>query len=77
MIENVIMRIAIIIYTRAVTSLGETDYATHTICMNIQALSFMTGQAFAASATSLMGQSLGRKRPDMGEIIRSIQGGWG
>ncbi len=68
MIENVIMRIAIIIYTRAVTSLGETDYATHTICMNIQALSFMTGQAFAASATSLMGQSLGRKRPDMGEI---------
>ena len=68
MLENVIMRIAIIIYTRAVTSLGETDYATHTICMNIQALSFMTGQAFATSATSLMGQSLGKRRPDMGEI---------
>lgn len=68
MLENVIMRIAIILYTRAVTSLGETDYATHVICMNIQALSFMTGQAFATSATSLMGQSLGRRRPDMGEI---------
>lgn len=68
MFENVIMRVAVIIYTRAVTSLGEMNYATHTICMNIQALSFMTGQAFATSATSLMGQSLGRRRPDMGEI---------
>ncbi|MBE6935299.1 MAG: MATE family efflux transporter [Ruminococcaceae bacterium] len=68
MVENVIMRVAIIIYTRTVTSLGETAYATHNVCMNIQALSFMTGQAFATSATSLMGQSLGRRRPDMGEI---------
>lgn len=68
MIENVIMRVAIIIYTRQVAGLGETDYAIHNVCMNIQALSFMTGQAFATSATSLMGQSLGRRRPDMGEI---------
>ena len=68
MLENVIMRVAVVIYTRAVTSLGETDYATHVICMNIQQLSFMTGQAFGTSATSLMGQSLGRRRPDMGEI---------
>ena len=71
MIENVIMRVAIIIYTRQVAGLGETDYATHNICMNIQALSFMTGQAFATSATSLMGQSLGRRRPDMGEVYTS------
>jgi Na+-driven multidrug efflux pump len=35
--------------------------------MNIQALSFMTGQAFAVSATSLVGQSLGKKRPDMAQ----------
>ena len=71
MIENVIMRVAVIIYTRQVAGLGETDYATHNICMNIQALSFMTGQAFATSATSLMGQSLGRRRPDMGEVYTS------
>lgn len=42
-------------------------YATHQIAMNIQAMSFMTGQAFAVSATSLVGQSLGKKRPDMAE----------
>ena len=40
---------------------------THNICMNIQSLSFMVGQGFAVSATSLVGQSLGRKRLDMAE----------
>jgi len=50
-----------------VASLGTNAYATHQIGMNIQALSFMTGQAFAVSATSLVGQSLGKKRPDMAQ----------
>lgn len=33
--------------------------------MNILSLTFMTGQAFAVSATSLVGQSLGKLRADM------------
>jgi len=68
MIEQLIMRAGMIIYTKTVASLGTMLYATHNICMNIQALSFMNGQAFAVSATSLMGQSLGKRRPDMAEI---------
>lgn len=39
--------------------------------MNIQALSFMTGQAFSVSATSLMGQSLGKRRVDMAQAYCS------
>ncbi len=35
--------------------------------MNIQSMSFMLGQAMATSSTSLVGQSLGKKRPDMAE----------
>lgn len=35
--------------------------------MNISALSFMTGQAFAVSATTLVGQSLGKRRTDMAQ----------
>ena len=35
--------------------------------MNIQALTFMNGQAFGVSATSLVGQCLGKRRPDMAE----------
>ena len=65
--EQLVMRAGMIIYTRIVASLGTNAYATHTICMNIQALTFMNGQAFAVSATSLVGQSLGKKRPDMAQ----------
>ncbi len=67
MIEQTFMRLGILIYTRTVAGLGDTAYATHQICLNIQAMSFMTGNAFANSATTLMGQSLGKRRIDMAE----------
>lgn len=67
MIEQLAMRAGAIIYVRTVASLGTLAYATHQIGMNIQALSFMTGQAFAVSATSLVGQSLGKKHSDMAQ----------
>ena len=60
-----------IIFAKTVATLGTTAYATHQVCMNIQALSFMTGQAFAVSATTLMGQSLGKRRPDMAQAYCS------
>ncbi|NLT58577.1 MAG: MATE family efflux transporter [Clostridiales bacterium] len=65
MLEQVIMRVGVILYTRTVASLGDILMAAHQICMNIQALTFMNGQAFAVSATALVGQSLGRRRGDM------------
>ncbi|HHW32113.1 MAG TPA: MATE family efflux transporter [Clostridiaceae bacterium] len=67
MVEQLFMRVGVIIYSRTVASLGTVAFATHQICMNIQAMSFMNGQAFAVSATSLVGQSLGKKRPDMAQ----------
>lgn len=67
MLEQAIMRVGMIIFSRTIASLGEVAMATHQICMNIQSLSMMNGQALAVSATTLIGQSLGRKRPDMAE----------
>jgi putative MATE family efflux protein len=67
LLEQSVMRTGMIIYNITVASLGTVAFATHQICMNIQAMSFMTGQAFAVSATSLTGQSLGKKRPDMAQ----------
>lgn len=69
MIEQVFLRVGMIIYTRTVAGLGDVSYATHQICMNIQSLSYMIGQAFANSATTLMGQSLGKRRLDMAELF--------
>ena len=71
MIEQLLMRAGMIIFAKTVASLGTTAYATHQVCMNIQALSFMTGQAFAVSATTLMGQSLGKRRTDMAQAYCS------
>jgi putative MATE family efflux protein len=68
MLEQMVMRAGVIIYTRMVAGLGVVAFATHQICMNIQAFSFMNGMAFAVSATSLTGQSLGKKRIDMAQI---------
>ncbi len=65
MIEQLFMRTGVLIYSRTVSSLGTVAFATHNICINIQQLSFMIGQGFSVSATSLIGQSLGKKRVDM------------
>ncbi len=65
--EQLILRVGIILFSRQVSALGQPYYATHNICMNIQSMSFMLGQAMATSSTSLVGQSLGKKRPDMAE----------
>lgn len=71
MVEQLVMRVGLIIYTRTVAGLGTLAYAVHQVCLNIQSLSFMNGQAFAVSATSLMGQSLGKKRHDMAQAYTS------
>ena len=68
MIEQLIMRVGIIIFAKTVADLGTMAYATHQVCMNIQALSFMIGNAIAVSSTSLVGQSLGKKRGDMARL---------
>lgn len=65
MIEQLVMRFGVIIYVKTIAGLGTIAYATHQVCMSIQSVSFMNGQGFAVSATSLTGQSLGKKRPDM------------
>ena len=66
-IEQLIMRAGMVLYTLTITSLGDMAYAIHQIALNMLGMSFMIGQAFAVSATSLTGQCLGKKRMDMAE----------
>ncbi len=68
MMEQVFMRTGIIIYTKQVTGLGDVVYATHQVCMSIQGMTFLIGQAFASAATTLMGQSIGKRRYDMSTV---------
>lgn len=68
-IEQLIMRGGMIIFTRTISGLGTVTYAAHQVALNITSLSFTTGQGFAMSATSLVGRSLGAKKPDMAEML--------
>jgi putative MATE family efflux protein len=68
LIEQLILRVGMMLFTIIVTSLGDHSYAAHMIAMNIQQLSFTTGMAFGAAAATLMGQSLGRGRPDLARL---------
>ena len=68
LIEQVIMRFGMMLFTVIVTSLGDNAYASHMIAMNIQMLSFTTGMAFGVTATTLVGQSLGRMRQDLAKL---------
>ncbi len=65
LLEQAVMRIGMMLFTTIVTSLGDDPYAAHTIGMNIQTLSFSVGNSFGIAITTLTGQSLGRKRPDL------------
>jgi len=65
MLETVLGRTGTLLFTRTVATLGTTLYATHAICINIQLLTGMAGQALAGTSTTLSGQSLGGKRQDL------------
>jgi len=69
MFEQLFMRAGNIMFFRIIASLGTDAFATHQIVMNIHQLTFMTGHAFGISATTLLGQSMGRKRPDQGKAL--------
>ncbi len=67
LLEQLLMRFGNIVFTKTVSGLGMATYAAHQIGMNIQSLSFTPGHGFGMAATSLVGRSLGEKRPDNAE----------
>lgn len=67
LVEQFITRVGMILFARQIASLGQPYFTTHQILSNIQTLTFMVGQAMAVSSTALVGQSLGKRRPDMAE----------
>ncbi len=67
-VEQVFMRIGFFAYAILVAKLGTIAYETHLILMNILSLSFCFGDGLSIAASSLVGQSLGARRPDMAII---------
>lgn len=66
--EQLVMRVGFFIFAKVVAELGTAEIATHTICMNIMLLSFASGDGLSVAASALIGQNLGKKRPDLASL---------
>lgn len=62
--EQVFMRVGFFAYAKIIAALGTVAFATHQVCMTIINLSFAFGDGLGIASSSLVGQALGRKRPD-------------
>jgi Na+-driven multidrug efflux pump len=67
--EQIFMRIGFFIYSMLVAKLGTAEFATHTICMNITTISFACGDGLSVAASALIGQNLGKSRPDLATLF--------
>lgn len=65
MLERICMSSSGIIVTRSIASLGTTVMAANTLYITAESISFMPGFAFATAATTLVGQSLGARKPKL------------
>ncbi len=70
--EQVAMRIGFFLYAKIVADLGTIPFATHQVCMSIMSISFGFGDGFGVASATLVGQSLGAKRPDEARMYGSI-----
>jgi putative MATE family efflux protein len=60
--EQIIMRLGMIFYAKAVSDLGTIVYAAHQVAINAESLSYTPAMGFAMAATPLVGQSLGANK---------------
>lgn len=71
-IEQLFLRIGFFLYVKFVADLGMVATSTHTMCMNILNMSFTFGDGLSIAASSLVGRSLGAKRPDIAIIYGKV-----
>jgi putative MATE family efflux protein len=64
-IDAVLTHTGFLFFTKIVALLGTVSLAAHQIAIRVEAMSFMPGLALAISAATLVGQSLGKKEPNL------------
>lgn len=66
--EQIFLRIGFLLYILVVANLGTVSFAAHQIGMSIITISFAIGDGLSIAGIALVGQSLGKKRPDLAKI---------
>ncbi|MDR1000235.1 MAG: MATE family efflux transporter [Clostridiales bacterium] len=72
MVEQLALRVGFFLYALVVANLGTDAFAAHQITMQLLGLSFTFADGIGIAATSLVGQSLGAKRPDLSIMYGQI-----
>lgn len=71
-VEQVCLRIGFLLFSMTVAHLGTIELASHQIGMNMMSMSFSFGDGLSVAAVTLIGQSLGRQRPDMAKVYGNV-----
>jgi putative MATE family efflux protein len=70
-LDHLSMQIGYLWFLSIVNGLGDVAAAAHGIALTWEALGFQSGGAFGTAAVTVVGQSLGARRPE-----RAMRGGW-
>ena len=65
MLERLCISSAGIVVTKTIATLGTVAVAANSVYLTAESISYMPAFAFATSVTTLVGQSLGAKKPDL------------
>lgn len=72
MVEQIFVRVGFFMCSKLVAELGTLAFATNQICSQVFNISFAIGDGFSIAASSLVGQNLGAKRPDLAKLYGSV-----
>lgn len=71
-VEQICMRVGFLLFSMVVAYLGTTELAAHQIGMNMMSMSFSFADGFSVASVTLIGQSLGKKRPDLAKVYGNV-----
>lgn len=71
-IEQIFIRTGFLLYSLVIANLGTSSFAAHQIGINILNISFSLGDGLAVAGVALIGQNLGKNRPDLAKIYGGI-----
>jgi len=72
MLEQLAQRFGFIIFARLVADLGTDVFAAHQIGMQMMSITFTFGDGLSVASTALVGQNIGKKRPDLSIVYGKI-----
>lgn len=71
-VEQIFIRGGFLVYAIIIARLGTDNFATHQVVMNIMNLSFAVGEGLSIAASTLVGQNLGKERPDLAMLYSKV-----